>query len=161
MRSRCWPSWWRWGCHPSGLEGLLLRIQRPGIPARREGLEKLRLPLCFSVTCTSPCGEPRAFEGLSPGSCRPAPPQTGRVNWWSPPAPHKPLSSPSPLFQAGSKNVNFQPLVQALSDIPNPSESGPGRRGAWGGEKTSSYRRRSGWWRSLYSQSEVCESPQI
>lgn len=80
------------------------------------------------------------------------------VSTGSPQASLKPLSL---LFQAGSENVNFQPLVQALSDIPNPSESGPGRRGAGGGEKTSSYRMRSGWWRSLYSQSEVCESPQI
>lgn len=46
MRSQCWPSWWRWDPHPPGSEGLLLKIQRPGILARPgEPGEALTSPL--------------------------------------------------------------------------------------------------------------------
>lgn len=39
-------------------------------------------------------------------------------------SPQAPLKPPSLLFQAGSKNDGFQPLVEVLSAIPRPSESG-------------------------------------
>lgn len=42
----------------------------------------------------------------------------------TPPPLQASLKPPSLPFQDGSKNVNFQPLVEALSDIPRPSESG-------------------------------------
>lgn len=35
-----------------------------------------------------------------------------------------PLKPPSLPFQAGSKNDGFQPLVEVLSEIPKPGESG-------------------------------------
>ena len=52
MRSRCWPSWWRWAATP-GSEGLVPRIQAPGIPARQEGAgEARKSPLLLSDLCT-------------------------------------------------------------------------------------------------------------
>lgn len=47
-------------------------------------------------------------------------------------SPQAPLKLPPFLFQAGSKNEGFQPLVEALSAIPKPSESGSPGGGAWG-----------------------------
>lgn len=71
-------------------------------------------------------GELRASQNLRCRSCLPSPLQTrrtpgGHVTTSSPPAP---LKLPPLLFQAGPKNKGFQPLVEALSAIPRPSESG-------------------------------------
>lgn len=99
---------------------------------------------CFSVTCTPSGGAVRGAQSLSESQVQklPAlrtPDQDNTLG--SPPAPHKPLSSfPLPLFQAGSKNENFQPRVEALSAVPRPSESGGpgGGLGVMGGGTGSS-----------------------
>lgn len=51
------------------------------------------------------------------------------MSWQSPAAPRSPFKPSSLLFQEGDKiNEGFQPLVEALSHIPKPGESGWGRR---------------------------------
>lgn len=58
----------------------------------------------------------------------------------TPGSPHVPVKPPSVLFQAGSeKNDGFQPLVEALSYVPRPSEW----LGVKGREETSSYKGRA------------------
>lgn len=124
MRSQCWPSWWRWDPHLPGFEGLLLKIQRPGILAGQEGLGGPPLLLCFSVICTAPGGESKASQGLSLRRCLPSLPRLRERTGGHHQLPTHPSQTPSLLFQDGSKNEGFQPLVEALSDISRPSESG-------------------------------------
>uniref|UniRef100_G1Q305 Carbonic anhydrase 4 n=2 Tax=Myotis lucifugus TaxID=59463 RepID=G1Q305_MYOLU len=111
----------KWTLQNNGHSG----IQRPGIRAKQEGPGEAP---CFSVTCT-PSGAQwgGGAQSLSESQMQKLPalptPRPGEHIGVTTSSPQAPLKLPPLLFQAGSKNEGFQPLVEALSAIPRPMMS--------------------------------------